>query len=123
MDPRVEAAGVTARDLEEQLALQLELRGALRKAQRAATRLAEARERVRQESGYGRALDAIETLQDQLVTGTGPYPQRMLIDQLANVYRMIDQADQKVGRDAFERFRDLRTELDEVLARVDALAK
>ena len=123
MDPRVEAAGVTARDLEEQLALQLELRGALRDAQRAAGRLAEARERVRQESGYGRALDAIETLQDQLVTGTGPYPQRMLIDQLANVYRMIDQADQKVGRDAFERFRDLRTELDEVLARVDALAK
>ena len=123
MDPRVEAAGVTARDLEEQLALQLELRGALRDAQRAATRLAEARERVRQESGYGRALDAIETLQDQLVTGTGPCPQRMLIDQLANVYRMIDQADQKVGRDAFERFRDLRTELDEVLARVDALAK
>ena len=31
----------------------------------------------------------------------------MLIDQLSNIARMIGQADQKVGRDAFMRFDDL----------------
>jgi hypothetical protein len=35
----------------------------------------------------------------------------MLIDQLSNIARMIGQADQKVGRDAFVRFDDLMKEL------------
>jgi hypothetical protein len=123
IDPRLEAAGVTQRDLEDQLRLQLELLQAIGEALDAAARLNEARERMREASGYGTALNAIETLQDRLVTDTGVYPQRMLIDQLSNVYRMIGQADQKVGRDAFERYRDLRKELDEILVGVGGVTK
>jgi len=35
----------------------------------------------------------------------------MLISQLQNVQRMVGQADQKVGKDAYDRFGDLQTEL------------
>ena len=43
----------------------------------------------------------------------------MLIDQLANVARMIGQADQKVGRDAFLRYDDLKQQLDGLSAEVE----
>jgi hypothetical protein len=35
----------------------------------------------------------------------------MLVSQLNNVQRMINQADQKIGKDAFDRFADLQDEL------------
>jgi hypothetical protein len=35
----------------------------------------------------------------------------MLIDQIGNVARMLGQADQKVGRDAYARLDDLMKEL------------
>ena len=35
----------------------------------------------------------------------------MLISQLQNVARMVGQADQKIGKDAVERFNDLMKEL------------
>jgi hypothetical protein len=41
----------------------------------------------------------------------GAYPQPMLINQFQNVQRMIGQADQKVGKDAVDRFNDLMKEL------------
>ena len=41
----------------------------------------------------------------------GIYIQGMLISQLQNVQRMVGQADQKVGKDAYDRFGDLQTEL------------
>ena len=45
------------------------------------------------------------------MTAGGNYPQPMLIDQLSNVWRMANQADQRPGRDAFVRLEDLRVEL------------
>jgi hypothetical protein len=36
----------------------------------------------------------------------------MLIDQFSAVARMLGQADQKPGRDAYERFEDLAKELE-----------
>ena len=40
----------------------------------------------------------------------------MLIDQFANVARMLSQADQKPGRDAYLRYDDLVKELEAVKA-------
>ena len=58
-------------------------------------------------------LDAIIA---RLETAGGFYPQPMLIDQFAAVARMLGQADQKPGRDAYERFHDLVLELEAVKA-------
>jgi hypothetical protein len=64
---------------------------------------------------------ALVALRDALVTAPGSYPQPKLIDQLGNLYRMTTAADQKLGRDAFERFADLERELGIVLARVKTI--
>jgi hypothetical protein len=41
----------------------------------------------------------------------------MLIDQLSNIQRMVGQADQKVGKDAIQRFDDVMTELRAIQAK------
>jgi hypothetical protein len=46
----------------------------------------------------------------------GAYPQPMLISQFGNVQRMIGSADQKIGKDAMDRFGDLMKELSAVQA-------
>lgn len=116
LDPRLEKDGVTRTDLEEQLRLLNQLGDAMASGRRAAARLREAREKLAKD---GRDTAPIERLEARLVTAGGSYPQPMLIDQFANVARMVGQADQKVGRDALLRYRDLRTELDALLAEVE----
>ena len=46
----------------------------------------------------------------------GHLPQPMLISQLQNVARMVGQADQKIGKDAVDRFNDLMKELQALQA-------
>lgn len=122
LDPRLEKDGVTPADLREQLELQKKLADAVAQGRSAAARLRAARERLGKDAGGTGAAKAIDALLARLVTAGGSYPQPMLIDQLANVARMIGQADQKVGRDAFLRYDDLRQELDALLAEVDKAA-
>jgi photosystem II stability/assembly factor-like uncharacterized protein len=104
LDPRVLAAGVTERDVREQTDLLLKLRDAIRAARQLAGTLRAARE---QASGAAAREQAIDRVLGQLVNAPGPYPQPMLIDQLSNVARMLGQADQKPGRDAWQRYADL----------------
>jgi hypothetical protein len=53
---------------------------------------------------------ALQSVQERLITRSGPYEDQMFIDQLSNVGREIGQADQKVGASAYERFTDLMKE-------------
>jgi hypothetical protein len=115
IDPRVAADGVTQKDLEEQLALNLKIRDAIQEARVAAQTIADVRKRALTQS------PALQELEARLVTGPGAYPQPKLIDQLGNLSRMTGAADQKVGRDAFLRYDDLRKELDAILAEVKKL--
>jgi hypothetical protein len=113
MDPRVAAEGVTRVDLQEQLDLALKIRDAMSEAASLATRIAAARRASRPDAPAARSL---QSLFDRIVTAGTVYPQPKLIDQLANVARMIGQADQKVGRDAFDRFDDLSKEMAAIKA-------
>jgi hypothetical protein len=63
---------------------------------------------------------AAQALRAELVTAGGNYPQPMLIDQLQNVWRMANQADQRPGRDAVVRLDDLRGELAAIEKRAEA---
>jgi hypothetical protein len=108
IDPRVAADGVTQADLQEQLDLSLKVRDAIADARALGSKLTAARQALRPDAPNARALQA---LVDRVVTANVVYPQPMLVDQLSNVARMIGQADQKVGRDAFVRFDDLLKEL------------
>jgi hypothetical protein len=57
----------------------------------------------------------------RLVSAPGPYPQPMLIDQFTNIARMLGLADQKPGRDAWDRYHDLMKDLAALKAEVDKL--
>jgi hypothetical protein len=113
IDPRVAAEGVTQADLQEQLDLALKVRDAVADARALGSTLTAARQAMRPGAPNARALQA---LVDRVVTADVVYPQPMLVDQLSNIARMIGQADQKVGRDAFVRFDDLMKELAAVKA-------
>jgi hypothetical protein len=113
IDPRVAAAGVTVADLQEQFDLSLKVRDAVADARALGAKLAEACGAAQPGSGNAKALQA---LVDRVVTADVVYPQPKLVDQLSNVARMVGQADQKVGRDAFVRFDALMKELASVTA-------
>ncbi len=108
IDPRVTADGVTQADLQEQLDLALKVRDGLSDARKLADRIAQAREKMKTDKEI---MARLQPIWDKLVTAGGPYPQQMLIDQIANVGRMIGQADQKVGKDAVSRYDDVIKEL------------
>lgn len=114
IDPRVEEDGVTIADLEAQLALNQQIVELLSRARETAARVEAALE-ARDGSEELRALHS------ELVTSdAGSYPQPMLLAQISYLYGMTNGADQRPGDQAYERYEQLRTELDRIVARVDA---
>lgn len=120
IDPRLEEAGVTRADLEEQLALNLGIRDVIGEARDALDDLGLAKERT--EEGLARggeaarlaeaALAELVKVEEALVTKTeGSYQTPMLVDQLNYLYGMTSRADQRPGRDAYLRLEFLRSEL------------
>jgi photosystem II stability/assembly factor-like uncharacterized protein len=118
MDPRVAADGVTQADLQEQLDLSLKIRDAIADARLLAVRIADGRDKARADPARVKQLQA---LFDRVVTASLIYPQPMLIDQFSNIARMIGQADQKPGRDAYLRFDDLIKEMSAIQAELRKL--
>jgi len=110
IDPRLPGDGVTQADLVEQLELSLAILETSSEANKTAARVAEALK----QAGSGAAASKLKEIHDRLVTASGPYPQPMLIDQLNNLYRMVNEADRKVGRSTLEFHQVLRKELAEI---------
>ncbi len=119
IDPRVTAAGITQADLDEQYALGVKLRDAISEAIQLASKIEEIGAKAKADPARARQL---QSLFGRIVTAPIVYPQPMLIDQLSNVARMLSQADQKPGRDAFVRFDDLMKELAAIKAEFAKLA-
>ena len=111
MDPRTVKEGwVTAEHVRDQVALALKARDALSEARMAAARLVAA-----MESG---GSDELQAIHDELVTPSRRYTQPMLVDQLSYLASNLDSADQPPGRDAVERYAELRGQLDDILKRL-----
>ena len=114
MDPRVREAGVTSNDLEEQEGLALAVRELM---SRAAMTLAEVEARMVDAGGAD--LERLRTLHRELTEREDvSYPQPMLLEQIGYLYGMVAAAPQRVGRDAFTRYDQLRTALKELEARL-----
>ncbi|NIN71950.1 MAG: hypothetical protein GTO46_08505 [Gemmatimonadetes bacterium] len=122
IDPRVAADGVTQEDLEQQLAFNLRLLEMTSEARGAARRVRGLREdlaglsEVTDERGLLRRArildDQLAAIESLFVTSdVGRYPQPMLLDQLRYLGNMTDDADQKLGADAYTRFDELNAEL------------
>jgi hypothetical protein len=111
LDPRVVADGVTQADLEEQLDLLLRVQATMEEARALAAQLAGEIARASHPGEADARVDRLRALRARLVTASGPYPQPMLIDQLASIARMAGSADQRVGRGAFAYLEELRNDL------------
>jgi hypothetical protein len=121
IDPRVAAAGVTVADLREQYELSRAIGATMAEAQEVAARV---RQGLARAGGSGEPHEAFETLQARLVDEpVGSYPKPMLLNQLRYLYSMLQRADQKPGRDAYERHEQLKAELVSVTAELERLER
>lgn len=115
-DPRVLAGGVSVADMTEQLQLNLQIRDLMSAAQETAARVDSALDQLGQAGAAQGARQQLENIRTQLVTDASgkvsSYPQPMLIDQIAYLYGMTTRADQKPGRDAYERYQELGKQLE-----------
>jgi photosystem II stability/assembly factor-like uncharacterized protein len=114
IDPRVAKDGTTVADLAEQTKFALKVRDALAEARQAAARVRQAMDAKRGDPAK------LQAVWDRLTTKSGPYEDQMFIDQMSNIGREINQADQKVGASAYERFNELLKEWTGLKADVDA---
>ena len=116
MDPRVAADGVTMADLKAQQDIIREVSALAADADALGTRL-------RDELGGAEAPSgALRELECKVFTERGiRYPTPMLLDQVRYLASMVDGADQKPGRDAFNRLRQLRRQVEEIGDALDRL--
>ena len=132
-DPRVAADGVTDGDIAEQVKFQLQVRDAISEARKLQQGIEQAMSKaglkpqlapgaVGSSPGTTKYDSPLQELYARVVDTPGIYTQGMLITQLSNIQRMITQADQKVGKDAYDRYADLVKELAAVEAQLKKLS-
>jgi photosystem II stability/assembly factor-like uncharacterized protein len=132
VDPRVIKDQVSAADLVEQQEFLLKVNDRIAEARRLATRLEQVLAKAGlkpppapgpgEDVGTVRYAHRAQAIWARLVDARGPYPKPMLVNQLQNIVRMLNQADQRVGRDAYERLSDLEKELATLKAEADRLS-
>jgi len=120
-DPRLARDGVTGAVMAEQLAHNVRVRDLVSEANLLAERMKAARTRLTKQGGGAAdsTLAALEPLERRLVAESVRYGRPGLQTQIAYLYEMNLNADQKVGRDAVARYATLRRELDALRRDVD----
>jgi hypothetical protein len=121
-DPRIIRSGVTQRDIEQQVAHNLRVRDAISAAQHSAARVSAAVKRLNGATGDAAdTLRMLTVLDTALTTDPVRYSQPKLVDQLTYLYGMTTSADQRIGRDAVLRLRELEGELKQIQTKVATL--
>ncbi len=116
MDPRVARDGVTQAELEEQLAHSLRVRDMVSEVNRLVARVQAAKK-----GATGQTLQQLTALERLLVAEPVRYGRPGLQTQITYLYGLTTQADQRIGRDAVERYQTLRGELDAAQAEARAV--
>ena len=129
MDPRVADDGVTVSDLKAQeqicidvLNLQDLARNVISIIKKEQKKLVPSIERGGRAGRQAKQDDEKwSTILQKLETAKGRYPQPMILDQIGYLYGMISRADQKPGRDAYERYQELREALNQCRHEINQL--
>jgi histidyl-tRNA synthetase len=119
IDPNVAADGVTVADLKEQFEHNLRMRQLITDVNQVAARLREAQVKVRADSGGDAKASQLEAIAAKLFTEPVRYGKPGLQAHITYLAGMTNGADQKIGRDAIERYATLRQELDAIRAELD----
>jgi hypothetical protein len=121
-DPRVAKDGVTLADLRDQFDHNMRARDLVSDVNRAVARVRAVRTRLRDAgAAAGDTLAKVSALEAKLVTPPIRYSTPALQAHITYLYGMTNQADQRVGRDAKERYTVLRRELDGVVTQLNQL--
>ncbi len=122
IDPRVARDDVTLADLREQLAHNQRVRDLVSEVNQSVWRVEAARRRLVGATGAAAdTLARLDSLRATLETPPVRYSRPGLQAHIEYLYGLTTAADQKIGRDAVERYRTLRASMDAVRRDVDAL--
>ena len=121
-DPRMLQDGITQGILESQLVHNLRVRDLVSDANAAAEELRAVRRRSTGGDSTAATSPAIAALEAELLTPPIRYSRPGLQTHIAYLYSMTTGADQRVPRDAAQRYVELRRRLDDVRARIRVLA-
>ena len=115
-DPRVTKDGVTTADLREQFEHNMRVRDLLSEVNHTVARV-----RAAQTSVSGITLVKLKEIASQLITPSIRYSKPELQTHINYLYGMTNATDQKIGRDAIERYGVLRKELDDRIAELNKI--
>jgi photosystem II stability/assembly factor-like uncharacterized protein len=123
IDPRAAADGVTAADLREQYAHNVRMREMMSEVQRLQRRLQDAATRLEASASGGQAdtLLKVKAILSKVLDQPVRYGKPGLATHVRYLAGMTAQADQKIGRDAIERYGVLRKELDGIEAEAEKI--
>ena len=123
-DPRVTKAGVTTADLQEQFDHNERVLALLNDTNKAADRLKNAQKEIKANHSEGSEKGKkLQALSDKLLTPPIRYSQPGLQTHVQYMYGMENRTDQKIGKDAVERYTYLRKQIDEAMAELDSALK
>ena len=127
LDPKSEEQGMTKAIIEEQVALSLQIVALQNEANRLTKKVEDLLKPLQDKykkkaSNKTKArIDKIEMVKYQLETPPGIYMRPMLNAQLNYLASMINRADQKPGKDAYDRYEELKGELAAITKAFNAL--
>jgi photosystem II stability/assembly factor-like uncharacterized protein len=107
-DPRVTRDGVTTAHLREQFEHNIKARDLVSKVNKAVARLRDAQKTKKDPD----TLTKLDKLAARMITPTIRYSKPEIQTHIQYLYGMTNSADQKIGKDAVERYEVLRKELD-----------
>ena len=108
LDPRAEKGGMTKEIIEEQIAFSQKVRDLLSEARQLE---ADLEKKVKEKAeDADQAKETLKQLQAEDIT----YPMPKLIDQINYLYRMTVSTDQIMGKDAINRYEELKKQFEEL---------
>jgi hypothetical protein len=124
-DPRTTRAGVTTAELQEQFEHNVRVSQLVSEVNHAVAKLkeaqAEARAKAMTDQGQKEKLSELDDLAGDLITPLIRYSKPELQTHIRYLYSLTNETDQKIGKDAGERYRVLRNELDRLVKELNRL--
>jgi hypothetical protein len=121
IDPRLAAEGLTAADLKEQFDHNTRMRELQDAVNQTVARLREAQTKLKGSGASADRLKQLDVIAGKLLTEPVRYGKPGLQQHVTYLAGMTTAVDQKVGRDALERYAVLKKEHDAIRAELDKL--
>ena len=121
IDPRVAEDGVTIADLQEQFDHNIRMREMVTSVNQLISRVREGQNKFKSSAADKDKLDRLDAVAAKLMTEPVRYGKPGLQAHITYLASMTANVDQKIGRDAIERYSVLKKELESLGAEVDRI--